>query len=97
MKIIRAILPLFLIVIVASCSPSLYTSGIQSTAVMETSMSMVKTEIVGTLTAVPTAPFSPALPTATYLSAPTAVLTPGPDEQVYTDPNGSYSIFPLPT
>jgi hypothetical protein len=60
---------------------------------METSMSISKTEIVGTLTAVPTGTWFPPPPTATYLSAPTAVLTPRPDEQVYTDPDGWYSIF----
>ena len=56
-------------------------------------MSISKTEIVGRLTAVPTGTWFPPPPTPTYFGAPTAVLTPRPDEQVYTDPAGWYSIF----
>ena len=93
MKIIKAITPFFLIVVLASCSAFISTPEISPTEVMETSLSGVKTEIVGTLTANPTGTFSPALPTPTYLSAPTVVYTPRPDEQVYTDPAGWYSIL----
>jgi hypothetical protein len=60
---------------------------------METSMSFSKTEIVGTLTAVPTGTWFPPPPTPTYFSQPPAVPTPAPDQQVYTDPAGWYSIF----
>jgi hypothetical protein len=93
MKIIKATIPLFLIVVVASCSSFISTPAINPTEVMETSMSVIKTEIVGTLTAVPTGTWFPPPPTPTYFSAPTSDLTPAPDQQVYTDPAGWYSIF----
>jgi len=63
---------------------------------METSIASVKTEIVGTLTAVPTGTWFPSPPTPTLAPGAIIFFTPAPDQQVYNDPQGWYSVyFPL--
>ncbi len=64
MKIIKAIITLCLTIVLAACNSLTSTPAINPTDVMETSMAMVKTEIVATLTAAPTntPTFSPLAP-----------------------------------
>ena len=66
MKLLNnAIALLFLLpVLLASCNTPMPQPGIRATDVMETSMAMIRTEIVATLTAAPTSTptFSPATP-----------------------------------
>jgi hypothetical protein len=63
--IIKALaLPFLLLIFMTSCNNPSPQTGIRATDVMETSMAMVKTEIVGTLTAVPTSTLTFLLPTA---------------------------------
>ena len=66
MKILNTAIALLflLLVLLTSCNSSTPQPVLRATDMMETSMAMVKTEIVGTLTAGPTSTptFSPAIP-----------------------------------
>lgn len=63
------------------------------TAVMGTAISVARTEFAETQLAITEAP--PTMPPATPIPNPNDVAPPGPDEQVYIDPDGWYSLnFP---
>ena len=91
-KIIKAILPLFLaFVMLISCNSSISTTAVTPTKAVETSLPAEATE---TKTAIfMTAPT--AIPSATNPASLYTVVPPAPDEQVYVDPEGWYSVnFP---
>ena len=91
----KAIALLVLVIILASCNSSKSAPQTSPTDAIETAISAVETEIVKTQEAMPTA-------TATALQLPTGtpvsiihISTSRPDQQVYIDPEGWYSVnFP---
>ena len=95
MKTIKTILLLFLaIIILISCNRSVSITAMSPTSAVETSVPAASTEIAETETAffttVPTA-----FPSATDPVSLFTVVPPEPDEQVYIDPEGWYSVnFP---
>jgi hypothetical protein len=99
MKIIsKAIFPLLLIAtMLTSCGSFMSPPGTSPTVAMETAISVVQTEVAKTQISIPTVtslPFSYDSPTAT--PGPDSYLSPipsDPDQQVYVDPEGWYSIY----
>jgi hypothetical protein len=80
--------------LLTSCNPLTSSPTMSSIGVMETALSDVRTEVVGTQMVLPTG-----TPGATQVVAAPGpsftVVPPGSDEQVYIDPEGWYSVnFP---
>lgn len=101
MKIIgKALIPLVLVAAVLTSCNSSITTRTSQTDVMETAMS-VETAVVKTQLAIPTStlltpsPIPFGSPTAIPDPYSVTIITPNPDQQVYTDPAGWYSVnFP---
>lgn len=100
MKIGRAITLLFLTVILTFCGSSATSPGMNPTEVLATALPPAMATIVETQTAMPTATLPPS--PVPFVFVPTTrpgpyfgIRTPNPDQQVYTDPDGWYSVnFP---
>jgi hypothetical protein len=92
--IIKAILPVFLIVVtVTSCNSSPSSVQTNPTKVIATAVSLVLTIAVETQAAVPTT--TPIMYLPTTIVGPYDVMPPNPDQQVYIDPDGWYAVnFP---
>jgi len=99
MKIIRKVLTImFLATSLAACNGFGATTEPDPTEVFETAISMAGTEIAKTQKAVPstTPTYSPTYwATASLRPGENIIATPKPEQQVYTDPEGWYSVnFP---
>lgn len=101
MKIIgKVIFPLLLIAtMLTSCGSFMSRTGTNPTVAMETAMPFVWTEAAKTQTLTPTVTPTP-LPflegTFTPIPGPGSYLSPvppNPDQQIYIDPEGWYSIY----
>ncbi|MBI5965160.1 MAG: hypothetical protein HY863_16905 [Chloroflexi bacterium] len=102
MKIIRkAIFTMFLTAtILTSCNGFMSPPRTSPTVAMETAMSFVRTEIAETQALLPTTTPLPSFlglyGSPTTIPDPHAFIplpTPNPDQQVYTDPEGWYSVY----
>ena len=85
----KVIIILFLFTLLASCVSSTSTTVVTLTNVIETPAALPTSTLPVELQMLLTAP--------TDISNPTAVPSPAPDQQVYTDPHGWYSVFFLRT
>ena len=87
----QKMLSLFLLAgMLAACGAPLSSSQAIPTAAMQTALSIARTELARPQTATPET--TPTLARATPVPAPGAIIPPGPDEQVYTDPAGWYVV-----
>jgi hypothetical protein len=85
-KVIKIIVPLFLaIVMLISCTSSISTTAVSPTNATETS-------VPATGTATAQINVATAIPSATNPASLFTVVAPEPDEQVYVDPEGWYSV-----
>ena len=79
---------MFLFAVLASCqtftatSVTNLTDGAETQTVLPSNTSFIETQLGSSTSSI-----------ATHFSDPTAVFTPAPDQQVYTDPQGWYSVF----